>query len=154
MDELFIAGSMEESQVCTQGWLELMCVHFSVFTCPYPTVQSPVGLVTEQNLSFSRGHMTWWFVANVFSFCLGLIVEISPLFFRPKLSTEKIMHFFFFIKNDFGLIVKDLGSHLGMCILSTLSGAYSQGHFSLFSPTFLFKFYCFSYFTFLIWPFS
>lgn len=57
-------------------------------------------------------------------------MELSPLFFRPKLSTEKVIHFFFFIRKDFDIIIKDFGFYLGTCTLLTLLGPAAMGTFS------------------------
>lgn len=124
MDELFSSGSMEEGHVCTQGWMQLMCVHLLVLTFPYLSVQT---LWSYSKISLF--HVGMW-TGGLLQICSS-VWELSPLLFRPKLSTEKIVHFFF-IKNDFGLTVNDFISHLDTCTLSTLPSICNQGHFPCF----------------------
>lgn len=68
------------------GWMKLVCGHLLVSIGSDPTVQSPVGLVTDQGLSIPCGHKAGWCVASMFSLWLGPIVELSQV--------EKIAHFF------------------------------------------------------------
>lgn len=94
-DELFLSGSMEESQVCTGLAVIGVWASFSIDWFR-PVSAEPCWSGYRAEFPFpmgSQGSKARWCVVSMFFLCLGLIVELSPLFFRPKLSREESTFF-------------------------------------------------------------